>query len=338
MTHLLRLMVPLAIVVLSSGCASIVSGTNQSLSITSASASGADVAGAKCSLVNDKGSWYATTPGSVTVHRSYGDLSVTCTHEAHNDGTATIKSTTKGMAAGNILFGGLVGVGVDVASGAAYDYPDLIRVTMGPPVAAGAMQPVAPSAAPVATAVALAPASGTPVPGKSVAVGTRIFFLDTDPVSGGPLNESSYVVTGIEPGGGMIINDGSIVVGADGSPVKGALHSAMIYGVGPAQISRGGSWTGKFRAPQVNVDVPVEISMVGPQTKTVSGRNFQAVRLRVSGYATRENVTPSGSAGGSAFSGEMLVDSATGLVLEIKVRSRHPSYNLQREVVRIAGS
>jgi hypothetical protein len=35
------------------------------------------------------------------------------------------------MAFGNLLFGGPIGAGVDMASGAAYDYPNLIPVTMG---------------------------------------------------------------------------------------------------------------------------------------------------------------------------------------------------------------
>lgn len=60
--------------------------------------------------------------------------------------------------------------------------------------------------------------------------------------------------------------------------------------------------------------------------------------LRVEGYASRENITAIGSAGGATFSGEMLVDTVTGLVLEIKVVSRHPSYTVQRELVRIAGN
>jgi hypothetical protein len=34
------------------------------------------------------------------------------------------------MAFGNILFGGLIGVGVDMSTGAAYDYPALITVPM----------------------------------------------------------------------------------------------------------------------------------------------------------------------------------------------------------------
>ena len=32
------------------------------------------------------------------------------------------------MAFGNILFGGVIGAGVDIATGAAYDYPELIVV------------------------------------------------------------------------------------------------------------------------------------------------------------------------------------------------------------------
>jgi hypothetical protein len=46
-------------------------------------------------------------------------------------GLATVKSKTKGMAFGNILFGGAIGAGVDAGTGAAYDYPQLISVAMG---------------------------------------------------------------------------------------------------------------------------------------------------------------------------------------------------------------
>ena len=112
------------------GCASIVSGNNQSLSVTTQK-NGSDVAGAKCSLVNDKGTWFLTSPGSVTVRRSYADLAVDCKMDGSDAGLASVKSNTKAMAFGNILFGGIIGVGVDTATGAAYDYPDLILVDMG---------------------------------------------------------------------------------------------------------------------------------------------------------------------------------------------------------------
>jgi len=116
---------------LSSGCASIVSGQNQSLSVVTKSPQGSDVAGARCSLVNDKGTWYVTTPGSVTVRRSFNELAVDCKADGQDPGVSMVKSSTKAMAFGNALFGGVVGAGVDMATGAAYDYPEVVIVTMG---------------------------------------------------------------------------------------------------------------------------------------------------------------------------------------------------------------
>ena len=119
-----------AAAILLTGCASIVGGVNQPLSVTTKN-DGVIVSGAKCSLTNDKGSWFLTTPGSVTVNRSFRDLAVLCSSDGMEPGTVMAKSTTKAMAFGNILFGGVIGVGVDVATGAAYDYPEIIAVEMG---------------------------------------------------------------------------------------------------------------------------------------------------------------------------------------------------------------
>jgi hypothetical protein len=62
--------------VLTTGCASIVGGTNQSISLETRSNAGEPVAGVNCKLENPKGTWFVTTPGSVTIHRAYDDLSV----------------------------------------------------------------------------------------------------------------------------------------------------------------------------------------------------------------------------------------------------------------------
>lgn len=115
---------------LTTGCASIVTGHNQPVSVETRH-KGAMVKEASCKLENDKGTWFVTTPGSVTVRRSYGDLHVRCEKEPIEPGILTVKSTTKAMAFGNAVFGGLVGAGVDMATGAAYDYPSLITVEMG---------------------------------------------------------------------------------------------------------------------------------------------------------------------------------------------------------------
>lgn len=112
------------------GCASIVSGTNQVVSVETRS-KGATLAGATCKLENSKGVFYVTTPGTVTLHRAYDDVSIKCEKDTMIPGIATVKSSTKGMMAGNILFGGFIGGAIDAGTGAAYDYPSLITIMMG---------------------------------------------------------------------------------------------------------------------------------------------------------------------------------------------------------------
>jgi uncharacterized protein YceK len=108
-----------------SSCASVTTGTNQSISINTEP----DKA-ATCELNNDKGTWYIpSTPGSVIVHRAYSDLNIVC-RKGEKTGNTIVKSTTKGMAFGNILVGGIIGTGVDMSTGAAYDYPTAISVLL----------------------------------------------------------------------------------------------------------------------------------------------------------------------------------------------------------------
>ncbi len=120
----------LALCALATGCASITTGQNQSLSVETR-ADGKPVAGASCKLENDKGTWYTTSPGTAVVRRSYDDLNVRCEKAGHEPGVTAAKSSTKAMAFGNILFGGIIGAAVDAGSGAAYDYPSSIAVELG---------------------------------------------------------------------------------------------------------------------------------------------------------------------------------------------------------------
>jgi hypothetical protein len=107
-----------------------ISGTNQSLSVSTTGCPGAS-----CQLKNSKGIWYVTAPGSVTVHRGYGDLTVNCQKEGFPDATAHVSSSTKIATGANIAWGVFlpVGAGVDAATGAAYDYPAEIVVQMDCP-------------------------------------------------------------------------------------------------------------------------------------------------------------------------------------------------------------
>jgi hypothetical protein len=137
-----------------SGCASIVNGQNQVISVEARN-NAQQVTGATCQLNNGKGIYYVTTPGTVTVQRAYDDMNVKCEKENLQPGITAVKSSTKGMAFGNILLGGFIGAAVDAGTGAAYDYPSLISVIMGqtsvisPPSTPATSQP-ADTATPVA--------------------------------------------------------------------------------------------------------------------------------------------------------------------------------------------
>lgn len=145
------------------GCASIVNGQNQSVSVETRSDSGS-ISGANCKLSNNKGTWFLSSPGTTTVQRSFEDLSVKCEKETLEPGLLSVKSSTKAMAFGNILFGGPIGAGVDVATGAAYDYPAIITVFMPkatafptttlPAVQKPLTQPELPMTTPATTSVA----------------------------------------------------------------------------------------------------------------------------------------------------------------------------------------
>jgi hypothetical protein len=188
------------------------------------------------------------------------------------------------------------------------------------------------AAAQEAEALAVSAASAT-----SWTSGTRLVYADSDVRTRVSQGEVFFLVTEIGPKR-WVLNDGTIVSNSDGTPEKGAMHGVLVYGAGPAQIARGGRWSGTFRVGGVFEDVPAQFTLLGKQSKVVSGRKFNAARIRVEGFASRVYGGGVGTAGGSPFEGEMLVDADTGLVLELTVNSRHPSYAIRRELVRIGSN
>ena len=110
-----------------SGCASIVEGTTQSIAVTTPPTDGA-----KCVLTSSEGTYYVTTPGNVTVHKTKNDLDVNCKKDGFRDAHTTIPSHFNGATAGNIIAGGVIGLGIDAATGANYNYPTEFAITMTP--------------------------------------------------------------------------------------------------------------------------------------------------------------------------------------------------------------
>lgn len=135
-------------------CASITTGTTQSVAVDTT-----PVQQATCTMQNEKGQWTVVrTPGIATVSKAYGPLSVQCRTEAGHAGSSSVNSTTAGAAFGNIIAGGIVGAAVDMGSGAAYQYPAQILVSLSSPAGspapvAGAMTPAASPTSPQALVI-----------------------------------------------------------------------------------------------------------------------------------------------------------------------------------------
>ncbi len=90
------------------GCATIINGTTQKIPVSS------DPSGANCTVVGDTTRY--TTPCQVELARK-SDHILKLEKEGYEPATVEIKHVLSGAVAGNILLGGLIGWGVDAASG-----------------------------------------------------------------------------------------------------------------------------------------------------------------------------------------------------------------------------
>jgi hypothetical protein len=127
---MLRLSVLAAAACLCAGCATIEVAEEQSISVV-AKNDGVEVAGASCSLSNEKGTWVTRTPGIVKVQRSFNELTIDCRVDGSAPGIVVVPSSTKTLAFGNAVFGGAMRPGIDLARGTAYDYPAVVAVELG---------------------------------------------------------------------------------------------------------------------------------------------------------------------------------------------------------------
>lgn len=101
-----------------SGCATIVRGTDQGLTLVT------DPAGAQCTLKR-RGEIVAIinpTPGTAQVEKSKHDIHYFCEKPGYEPTAGVITSEFQGWTIGNVLLGGIIGAGVDSASGAMNDY------------------------------------------------------------------------------------------------------------------------------------------------------------------------------------------------------------------------
>jgi len=111
-----------------SGCGTITQGTSQDIAISTSPPGG------HCEL-NRHGEHVASlysTPNSVVVDKSTKDITVTCAKPGYQTASLNLESDPSLGLFGNAIIGGLIGVGIDYATGAANKYPNSALVPLAP--------------------------------------------------------------------------------------------------------------------------------------------------------------------------------------------------------------
>lgn len=136
-------------------CATVTTGTNHSLSVVT------DPPGAACELRRggDVVGIVNPTPGTVRIDKSYRDISIECTRPGNVRGATTVSAGFQPMFIGNILLGGVIGMGVDIISAAGATYPNTAYVSLRQ---SDGLDPPAGAPAPAPSVVATAPAVAAP--------------------------------------------------------------------------------------------------------------------------------------------------------------------------------
>jgi hypothetical protein len=120
---------PVALVAFTGGCATIIDGGAQVITVTTVPS------GASCAFDRDgeRIGVISNTPGSLGVDRSRKAIVVTCEKPGYEPVAGSDVSQADGAIFGNILFGGLIGAAVDLATAAEYHYGSTIIVTFPEP-------------------------------------------------------------------------------------------------------------------------------------------------------------------------------------------------------------
>ena len=108
------------------GCASIVDGHTEQILVNT------NPSGAVCSFVrnNEPLGSVRPTPNSILVEKTKYDIIIKCNKPGYSEATYFSKSGEDNWVFGNILIGGLVGWGIDSATGSDNYYETPINITL----------------------------------------------------------------------------------------------------------------------------------------------------------------------------------------------------------------
>lgn len=110
--------------VLTTSCATIINGTSQTMTVSTFPPN------ASCAVdrMGERIGAVPQTPGSLRVDKSKNSLTVTCAKPGYQTTSVTRLPSFSLVTLGNAVAGGVIGVGVDFATGANFKYPEEVQM------------------------------------------------------------------------------------------------------------------------------------------------------------------------------------------------------------------
>lgn len=111
-----------------SGCATAVGGSEQWVNVKAECKR--HVFQSRCTASNDKGVWRFETPSTLLIPRSSKPLFINCDGGLFEGALDSVSAQPSVGLLGNALFGGLLGVAVDIGNETAFAYPSRINIEL----------------------------------------------------------------------------------------------------------------------------------------------------------------------------------------------------------------
>jgi len=132
------------------GCATILDGTTQEITVNT------NPSGAECVFTRQDReiARISTTPAATNIRKSKYDITIICNKPGYQTATYLNKSGNAAATVGNLALGGLIGWGVDSATGSDNKYDSPVNITLvpsytPPPPAVTQPAPATPATTPI---------------------------------------------------------------------------------------------------------------------------------------------------------------------------------------------
>jgi hypothetical protein len=128
---MLKLRSPLAVILAGlavAACATVLEGTTQTMTVTSLPEDASCVLERREQVLVS----VSATPASVEFNKDDAPIRITCSKPGYLDASRVVLAGFESYSAGNLFFGGLVGVVIDASTGAVNQYPSEVSVMLPP--------------------------------------------------------------------------------------------------------------------------------------------------------------------------------------------------------------